>query len=61
MKATYSPEIIVPTCQTKLTSWSHDLLEKLPDVQLLKNFPKFYATQKLVGTSHNAKQTTSTV
>jgi hypothetical protein len=29
-------------------SWSWDLLEKLPIVQLLKNFPAFYGTRRFI-------------
>jgi hypothetical protein len=31
-----------------LTSWSSVLLEKLPIVKLLKNFPAFYGIQRLI-------------
>jgi hypothetical protein len=33
---------------TKLNSWSWGLLEKLPIVQLLKNFPAFYGTWRFI-------------
>jgi hypothetical protein len=33
---------------TKLTSWSWDILEKPPIVQLLKNFPAFYGTRRFI-------------
>jgi hypothetical protein len=29
-------------------SWSWAFLEKLPNVQLLKNFPAFYGTQRFI-------------
>jgi hypothetical protein len=32
----------------KLTSWSWTLLEKPPNVQLLKNFPVFYGTRRFI-------------
>jgi hypothetical protein len=33
---------------TQLTSWSWDLLEKPPVVQLLKNFPTFYGARRFI-------------
>jgi hypothetical protein len=38
----FSPNII------NLTSWSWALLEKLPVVQLLQNFPAFYGTRRFI-------------
>jgi hypothetical protein len=32
----------------RLTAWSRVLLKKLPVVQLLKNFPTFYGTQRFI-------------
>jgi hypothetical protein len=39
-------EIMRSTMKSKLSPWSQVLLEKLPVVQLLKNFPTFYITQR---------------
>jgi hypothetical protein len=42
--------IVLVLLTNYLTSWSWDLLEQLPAVQLLKNFPTFYETWRFIST-----------
>jgi hypothetical protein len=35
-------------CNSLTHSWSRALLEKLPIVQLLENFPAFYGTRRFI-------------
>jgi hypothetical protein len=41
--------LLSQNCEHSLThSWSWALLEKLPIVQLLENFPTFYGTRRFI-------------
>jgi hypothetical protein len=42
------PFCAIQSGYTSITSWSWDLLENLPVVQLLKNFPTFYGTRRFI-------------